>query len=68
MLNETIAAGLNDPNCAFFVGTFTGSSLSLKYLFIVVIGYLLFKTLDILLEPFVTKIKNKLKGGNDGKA
>lgn len=64
MLNETIAAGLNDPNCAFFVGSFTGSFLSLKYLLIVLFMYVLIKGLDKLaVDPIIERIKNWRKGG-----
>jgi hypothetical protein len=68
MLNETIAAGLNDPNCAFFVGSFTGNFLSFKYLLVVILLFFLFKLLDgLVAEPLLKKFKAKFsKEGKDG--
>ena len=60
MLNETIMNGLNNPDCAFFVGTWTGSFLSFKYLIAVFVIFAVMKVLDRLaLEPLITRIKNK---------
>jgi len=61
MLNETISAGLNNPDCAFFVGSFTGSFLSFKYLIIVILLYFGFKLLDaFIVEPSIAKFKKYL--------
>ena len=62
MLNETIQAGLNNPDCAFFVGSWTGSFLSFKYLIAVFVIYGVMKALGRLaLEPLIAYVKTKFK-------
>jgi len=62
MLNETIAAGLNNPDCAFFVGNFMGNFLAMRWLFFLAVCYFMFKIIDKLaFEPIVEWMKSKIK-------
>jgi len=61
-LNQTIALGLNNPDCGFFVGHFTGSMYSLEFFIGVAIVWWLFRAADkLVLEPIINKIKNRKK-------
>ena len=68
-LGEIIKAGLNDPNCAFFVGNFLGMAIALRWIVVLVFIYWIFSAANKLaFEPFIGWVKNKiynkkLKGG-----
>lgn len=61
-LAETIQTGLNNPECAFFVGSYMGAAWGAKLLFMAYLMYAIAKVLDkIALEPFIAWIKTKMK-------
>lgn len=63
-LTEIITAGLNNPECAFYVGAFTGQFMALRYLIVVLIIFFVFKIIEKLaFEPFISWVKNKVRGG-----
>ena len=60
MLNNTIYAGLNNPECAFFVGQWFGAFTMGKLVFAYLGLLLLYKFIDKLaIEPLINKLKNK---------
>ena len=66
---DIITTGLNNPDCAFFTGTFLGSIMIWKY-FIVIAGlYIIMKFIDKLaVEPIIEWTKRKiLTPKHDGK-
>ena len=63
MLNETIMTGLNNPDCAFYVGAFAGQMFVVRWLFFLLIVYVLLKAVDKLaLEPLLKYLKIKFFG------
>ena len=62
MLNETIANGLNNPDCAFFVGNFLGNYTSFRWVLALIGAYFVFKAVDTLaFKPLLDFIKKSLK-------
>lgn len=60
-LNEIISTGLNNPDCAFFVGQWLGGWLSMKMVMYLVVAYWIMKSIDKLaLEPIIDFVKSKL--------
>ena len=60
-LSETISKGLNNPECAFFVGQFMGQATIVKTIFMITLIYFIIKATDkIALEPFLEFIKKKI--------
>lgn len=63
MLNDTIINGINNPDCAYFVGMTVGSASLFGKLFLLMAVFTLFKFVEKLaVEPIIAKIKNKIKG------
>ena len=63
-LTETITAGMNNPECAFFVGEFTGRMGAVSTIMYVFLMFAVFKFLDKLaFDPFMNWIKKKLPWG-----
>lgn len=61
MLNETIATGLNNPECAFFIGQMFGASMTFKIIIAIVIIGFLAKAIDRLAwNPLIKWIKDKI--------
>lgn len=61
MLTETVAAGLNNPECAFFVGSFIGGYMAIVWLLYMLAAFALFKLIDKLaLEPLLNWLKVKI--------
>ena len=61
MLNETIMNGLNNPECAFYVGSFLGGLLAVKWVIVALIFIYVSKVIDKLaFEPFLNWIKKKI--------
>jgi hypothetical protein len=59
-LTTIISTGLNNPDCSFFTGYFLGQGNTLRILFIIVVGGLLFKFLDkIAYDPLIEYVKKK---------
>jgi len=59
---EIINNGINNPECAFFVGMWVGKFIMLKIMFGMVVGYGVIKIINALaLEPLLNWIKKKLK-------
>jgi len=57
--------GVNNPDCAFFVGSFMGQFIGFKIIFMVVIGYICLRFIEKLtLIPLLEWLKKKLYGGN----
>jgi hypothetical protein len=60
-LAESIKAGLENPDCAFFVGFLSGQSSAIKTVIIVAGIGLAYKLVDKLaFEPFVAWLKRKI--------
>lgn len=67
MLNETIAAGLNNPECSFYVGAFLGQAMFGKLLIYAGVIYIIVKSLDKLaIEPFIAWVKKKFFKSDGG--
>lgn len=61
-LSATIEAGLNNPDCAFFVGSFFGTAYIVKLMLYIACIYWVIKAVDKLaLEPVIDYIKRKFK-------
>lgn len=59
-LAEIITTGMNNPECAFFVGSFFGSAFIIKIALIVsAIGFLYKAADNFIVEPLFTYIKRK---------
>lgn len=66
MLNNTIAAGLNNPECAFFVGNTLGSLLIYMWVILVILSYFVFKMLyKLVLKSTDKQVKSKRKRKKD---
>jgi len=60
-LSQIMNAGMNNPDCSFWVGMSFGQISGMKLVFAFIIGGLLWKALDtLLLEPGIAYIKSKL--------
>ena len=60
-LTEIITTGMNNPDCAFFVGSFYGQVMTMKGIITLMGLLLIFKILDkLVIEPCLEWIK---KGG-----
>lgn len=64
-MNTTIAdiiqTGMNNPDCAFFVGQFFGQFLGIKIFFYLVIFGIFFRMADkMAFEPFAEWVKRKV--------
>ena len=58
---DTIRTGLNNPDCAFYVGQWFGMWLALKFFIFFAVAYYLFRLLDkVMLEPAAEWTKNKI--------
>ena len=65
-LVDTINMGLNNPDCAFFVGNYMGQLFTIHSMLILLSIYLGFKFLDKLaVEPLIKYIKTKIKRKGD---
>lgn len=61
--SEILVAGLNNPDCSFWVGTFIGQITTVKLIFVLGGLMLLYKLIDkmfnyIVIEPILTKFTN----------
>jgi len=60
-LADTISTGLNNPECAFYVGAFAGMGMIIKWLFALWILFLITKAFEKLAwEPLLNWIKTKI--------
>lgn len=58
---DSIVAGMNNPECSFWVGASLGNWLSFRYLIAILLFFIIWKALDKLcLEPGINWIKNKM--------
>ena len=61
-LAEIIKVGMDNPDCSFFVGVFTGQFVAFRYIVFLAVLYVVFKVVDKLaLEPILEWIKKKIK-------
>ena len=61
MLADTINNGLNNPDCAFFVGTFFGQAITIKLILVGIAMYFIFKVVDTFaFEPTMKWIKQEV--------
>ena len=59
-LAETISLGVNNPECAFFVGTYMGQYITAKLFMFAILVYVALKFIERLaLDPLIKYIKNK---------
>lgn len=68
-MNETIAdtilKGMNNPDCAFYVGKWLGGYESIRIVIVILILLLIYKAIDKLaFEPMLNWITNKFRGKN----
>lgn len=62
--SENLMAGLNNPECSFFVGATVGQYLTLRIIFALVGIYIITKILDkLVLNPLLAWIYKKIYGG-----
>lgn len=60
MLNDTLAAGLNNPDCAFYVGMFAGMGLLFQYLLLALFFFVVYRFAEELaIKPFINRLKKK---------
>jgi len=62
-MNETLSSilstGMNNPECSFYVGAFTGMGLAWKYIVALAVAYYIIKAVDKLaVEPLIKKVRN----------
>ena len=63
-LTDIITTGMNNPDCSFFVGSFTGQWLGLRYIVVLVLLYLLLRIAEKLaIEPLIDWLKKRFKKG-----
>lgn len=60
-LGDIIQAGMNNPDCSFFVGQMVGQSLTIKSLLLIALIGFLYKAIDKLAwSPVLDYIKKRL--------
>lgn len=60
-LSEIIINGMNNKDCAFFVGTYLGQLTTIRIIIFAGVFYIITKVIDKLaLNPFIEFIKKKL--------
>ena len=61
-LGETITAGMNNPDCAFYVGMVTGQASAGQFIFKIALVYFGFKLLDKLFFQGIPFCWKRLRG------
>lgn len=60
-LADTLIIGMNNPDCAFYVGAVTASFLVLKIIFSLVLAYLALRILEkLIFTPLLNWIARKI--------
>jgi len=63
-LAENLVNGMNNPDCAFYVGATIGQYLVLRILSALVLAYFLIRILDkLVFTPLLNWISKKINGG-----
>lgn len=61
---NTLEAGINNPECAFFVGNMTGKSMVYIDVAVVLFAIFFFRAADkLIISPLLDWVKNKIYGG-----
>ena len=59
---QTIITGMNNPECAFFVGQVTGQNEAVRMLAIVLLAAFIFKLVNkAVIDPIIEWVKQKVK-------
>lgn len=65
-LNDTIINGMNNPDCAFFVGQTMGQADLLGKLVVLLLFFTFYEfAKKLVIEPFIERIKKFFKRGSD---
>lgn len=61
---EIVLKGMNNPDCSFFVGNFTGQFMTMNWIITILIIYAILKVVDKLaFTPLIDWIKSKIYKG-----